>query len=84
MTEDVPSPIDLRLVHDARVKELLAPGGCYLACDHYCGPEGMQNDRLYMTVDEQRRAIALAGFSSITELLRKGGMVLHRAMCTEM
>lgn len=63
----------------ARVRELLAPGGGYLVCDHYCGPDGMQNDRLYMTVEEQRQALELAGFSSIRELLRKGGMALHRA-----
>lgn len=63
----------------ARVRELLAPGGFYLVCDHYFGADGMQNDRLYMTPAEQRDALALAGFTSIRELLRKGGMTLYRA-----
>jgi SAM-dependent methyltransferase len=63
----------------AQVRELLAPGGFYLVCDHYCGPDGMQNDRLYMSVEEQRQALSEAGFTRIVELLRKGGMVLHRA-----
>lgn len=63
----------------AAVRGLLAPGGRYLVCDHYFGPDGMQNDRLYMTVDEQRAALAEAGFRTVEELLRKGGMTLHRA-----
>ncbi|HEX5056978.1 MAG TPA: class I SAM-dependent methyltransferase [Gammaproteobacteria bacterium] len=63
----------------AQVRELLAPEGFYLVCDHYCGPGGMQNDRLYMSVDEQRQALSTAGFTRIVELLRKGGMVLHCA-----
>lgn len=66
----------------AAVRGLLAPGGRYLVCDHYFGPDAMQNDRLYMTVDEQRAALAEAGFRTVEELLRKGGMVLHRADCT--
>lgn len=63
----------------AAVKGLLSPGGRYLVCDHYFGPDAMQNDRLYMTVDEQRAALAKAGFRRAEELLRKGGMTLHRA-----
>ncbi len=63
----------------AGVRELLASGGRYLVCDHYYGEDGMQNDQLYMSVDEQREALAEAGFTRIEELLRKGGMVLHRA-----
>jgi cyclopropane fatty-acyl-phospholipid synthase-like methyltransferase len=64
-----------------RVRELLAPGGFYLVCDHYCGTDAMRNDQLYMTADEQRSALAGAGFTSIEELLRTGGMVLQRAAC---
>lgn len=63
----------------AAVRTLLAPAGRYLVCDHYCGTDGMRNDQLYMTVDEQRTALAGAGFASTEELLRTGGMVLHRA-----
>lgn len=63
----------------AQARERLLPGGSYLVCDHFFGEGGMTNDRLYMTVDEQREALRAAGFASIEQLLLKGGLVLHRA-----
>ncbi len=63
----------------AQVRTVLADGGHYLVCDHYVGADGMKNDQLYMTPEEQRRALEAAGFSSVRELLRKGGLVLHHA-----
>ncbi|MCV2367941.1 class I SAM-dependent methyltransferase [Roseateles oligotrophus] len=62
-----------------QVRTLLAPGGAYLVCDHFAGADGMSNDQLYMTADEQAAALADAGFASIEPLLCKGGMLLHRA-----
>ena len=62
-----------------QVKSLLAPGGFYLVCDHFVGEEGMKNDQLYMTVDEQKAALVSAGFSKVEQLLLKGGLVLHCA-----
>lgn len=62
-----------------QVKAVLRPSGSYLVCDHFCGDGAMANDRLYMTVDEQRVAIESAGFASVREILVKGGMVLHHA-----
>ena len=62
----------------SRVRRLLKPGGAYLVCDHYVGPDGMTNDQLYMTVAEQRAALEAAGFR-VTEMLRSRGLVLHRA-----
>lgn len=41
---------------------------------------GMSNDRLYMTVDEQRLALLDAGFTDVTQVLLKSGLVLHRAV----
>jgi hypothetical protein len=41
----------------------------------------MRNDQLYMTADEQRSALAGAGFTTVEELLRTEGMVLQRAAC---
>jgi ubiquinone/menaquinone biosynthesis C-methylase UbiE len=62
-----------------QVKTVLRPGGSYLVCDHFYGPGGMSNERLYMTVDEQRVAIESAGYASVRRVLLKGGMVLHHA-----
>jgi hypothetical protein len=39
----------------------------------------MTNDQLYMTIEEQKTALETAGFASVREVLKKGGMVLHRA-----
>lgn len=63
----------------ARARDLLGPGGAYLVCDHFVGEGGMSNDQLYMTVAEQRGALAAAGFGTVDQLLCKGGLVLHRA-----
>jgi SAM-dependent methyltransferase len=63
----------------AQVRERLLPGGGYLVCDHFFGDGGMSNDRLYMTVDEQREALRSAGFTQIDPVLLKGGLVLHHA-----
>ena len=63
----------------AQVRQLLAPGGVYLVCDHFLGEGGMKNDQLYMTVAEQHAALVGAGFSTVEQLLLKGGLVLHHA-----
>jgi ubiquinone/menaquinone biosynthesis C-methylase UbiE len=62
------------------VRALLKPEGSYLACDHYVGGDGMRNDQLYMTIQEQQAALLEAGFSRVDQLLAKGGLVLNRAM----
>jgi ubiquinone/menaquinone biosynthesis C-methylase UbiE len=62
-----------------QVKAVLRPGAGYLVCDHFYGPDGMSNDQLYMTVDEQKAAIESAGFRSVRKVLLKGGLVLHHA-----
>jgi len=62
-----------------QVKTLLRPGGSYLVCDHFVGPNGMSDDQLYMTVDEQKAAIASAGYHSVRQVLLRGGLVLHHA-----
>jgi SAM-dependent methyltransferase len=63
----------------AQVRALLAPGGAYLMCDHFFGDGGMSHDRLYMSRDEQRSALANAGFATVDELMCKGGLSLWRA-----
>jgi ubiquinone/menaquinone biosynthesis C-methylase UbiE len=61
-----------------QVKTLLKEQGCYLVCDHYFGEDGLQNDQLYMTRDEQRSCLASAGFK-VTDVLIKGGRSLYHA-----
>ena len=64
----------------AQARTLLAPGGRYLVCDHYLGgSDGLSNEQLYMTVEQQREALLGAGFASVEAVLVKGGLVLHRA-----
>jgi len=62
------------------VRSLLRPNGAYLVCDHYAGDDGMKNQELYMTVEEQRAALHDAGYVTVDQLLYKGGLVLHRAV----
>jgi SAM-dependent methyltransferase len=64
----------------ANVCSLLRTNGRYLVCDHYVGPDGMKNEALHMTVEEQRDALDRAGFNNVRCLLRKGGLVLHTAV----
>lgn len=82
--------VTLQAVHELRHKRhaaglhrqarsVLAPGGTYLVADHYLGAGGMANDSLYATVAEQQSALREGGFAEVTELLRDGGLVLHRA-----
>jgi hypothetical protein len=61
------------------VRALLEPHGCYLVGDHYVGKDGMSNEALYMTVEEQRQCPERAGFSAVTNVLQLRGLVLHRA-----
>ena len=63
----------------AQVKQLLHPHASYLVCDHYHGEDGMRNDALYMTIDEQRTALLDACFGNVTQILQKNGLVLHHA-----
>jgi SAM-dependent methyltransferase len=80
--------ITMQAVHEVRhkkhvaglhraVRSLLKVNGRYFICDHYIGQDGMANEALHMTVEEQRNALQFAGFNTIKCLLRKGGLVLH-------
>jgi SAM-dependent methyltransferase len=61
------------------VSTLLRPQGIYLVCDHYAGDDGMRNNELYMTIQEQKTALLVAGFSQVDQLLAKAGLVIYRA-----
>jgi cyclopropane fatty-acyl-phospholipid synthase-like methyltransferase len=60
------------------VKGLLKEHGKYLVCDHYFGEDGMKNNQLYMSIDEQRSSLVGAGFK-VPEVLVKGGRSLFHA-----
>jgi len=83
--------ITMQAVHEVRhkkrvaglhesVRSLLKANGRYFVCDHHIGQDGVTNEALHMTVEEQRNALQLAGFNIVTCLLRKGGLVLHSAL----
>ena len=83
--------VTLQAVHELRhkrrakvlhsvVRELLAPGGLYLVCDHFAGLDGMQDTDLYATIEEQALALSRAGFRSVRLLHRVGSLALHRAV----
>lgn len=67
-----------RALHE-QVRAVLLLGGAYLVHDHFAGQCGMQDQELYMSVEEQAKALRSAGFRSVQELLRREGMVLHHA-----
>ena len=61
-----------------QVKSLLKQNGVYLVCDHYFGDDGMKNDQLYMSLEEQRTKLQSANYD-VTEILVKGGRALYSA-----
>jgi len=64
----------------ARVRDLLAPGGSYLMCDHWCGDGGMTNSELYMSLDEHAAALAGAGFDNFERVMLAGTLVFFKAV----
>ena len=82
--------ITLQAVHELRhkrhasgfhkqVRPLLGNSAFYLFCDHYFGKTAMQNNQLYMSIDEQQQSLKDAGFS-YKEVLNKGGRCLYNAI----
>jgi SAM-dependent methyltransferase len=63
----------------AQVRGLLLAGGAYLVSDHWLGEGGMSNAKMYMTVQEQRDMLLVAGFGQVSQIAIKGDLVMHRA-----
>lgn len=67
----------------AQVRQLLKPQGIYLVCDHFAGTHegqlGMQNNELFMTVQEQQQALLNGGLNHIQPVLCLGSLMLWRA-----
>jgi cyclopropane fatty-acyl-phospholipid synthase-like methyltransferase len=63
----------------AQARELLAPGGLFLVCDHVVGDGGMTNESLYMTEAEQLSALHASGFTDVRLAARMHGLALIAA-----
>ena len=55
-------------------------GAARYPVDHYVGEDGLRDGDLYMVVEEQRQALVAAGYQTVLELKRKGGLVLRSAV----
>ena len=62
-----------------QVRGLLGPGGCYLVSDHFFGDGGASDGELFMTKDEQAKALSGAGFADVARIASEGSLVLHTA-----
>lgn len=82
--------VTLQAVHELRhkhyaeefhrnVRGLLKAHGPYLVCDHYFGEGAMNNNQLYMSLDEQRACLRNAGYT-VSDILIKGGRALYHAV----
>jgi predicted methyltransferase len=63
----------------SQVRRILENHGLYLVCDHFAGIDGQENSQLYMSIEEQRDSLLVAGFARVEEVHVKGGLVLHKA-----
>ena len=63
-----------------QVFTILPAGGLYLICDHFAGSDGMINDQLYMTQDEQRAALISGGFGTPELLKTDDKLATYRAI----
>jgi cyclopropane fatty-acyl-phospholipid synthase-like methyltransferase len=63
----------------SQVRSILVPQGLYLMCDHHTGPGGMQNEELYMSLNEHEASLYQAGFSQVELLSERGGLALYLA-----
>lgn len=63
----------------AQVRQILAPHGLYLVCDHNTGPDGIQDQEHYMSSEEQAGSLCTAGFAQVERLSERSGLTLHLA-----
>ena len=90
--EQIEPPVDcvltMQAVHELRhkrhavrlfrqVREVLAPGGVLLVCDHLPLDESVRSSTLYMTTDEQCDALSRAGFINVRVDHTINGLTLY-------
>ena len=62
-----------------QIREVLAPNGLFLYCDHYAEAGTAKHPDLFLDAAAQVRAVSEAGFSTPRVLLNTGGMALIAA-----
>jgi SAM-dependent methyltransferase len=63
----------------AQAREILAPQGIYLACDHHSDTSEPRDTQLYMSLAEHEASLRAAGFVTVERLSERGGMALYLA-----
>lgn len=58
---------------------VIKPNGYFLVCDFIFGDPGMQNDSMYMTPDEQKKALEKSEFKSVKLISNHQGLTLYVA-----
>lgn len=61
------------------IKKLMHKQSSYFVCDHIFAPDAMQNNELYMSIDEHQNALKQAGFQYISFIKNLNGLALFRA-----
>ncbi|MEM7401340.1 MAG: class I SAM-dependent methyltransferase [Pseudomonadota bacterium] len=82
--------ISMQAIHEIRhkfltvklfkqIKSCLADTAIFLYCDHYFGESGLEIVDLYMTDEEKKQTLELAGFNNIRCLHKEGTLSLWKA-----
>ena len=62
-----------------QARAIIKPGGIYLVSDHYYSHGGLDNDSLYMTIEEQANALNNAGYTQVRHIVTVGSLALYYA-----
>ncbi|NWK75604.1 class I SAM-dependent methyltransferase [Acinetobacter sp. SwsAc6] len=60
------------------VQMLMHPHSVYFVCDHIYASDAMQNNELYMSIDEHEEGLTQAGFNKIKFIKNLKGLALFR------
>ena len=63
-----------------QVATVLPVGGLYLVCDHFSGGDGMVDDPLFMTREEQKASLIAGGFEAPELLKTDDTLAMYRAI----
>lgn len=60
------------------IRSLMCKQSIYFVCDHIFAPDAMQNNELYMSIDEHKEALKQAGFQHIAFIKNLKGLALFK------